>query len=76
MHSSYLDKRSLVSFKSLQSLKKWSGKKTHLEMGFPGGSVVKNPLAIAGDAGFHLWSLRIPHVMQQLSLCTTIELVL
>ena len=51
MPSSYLDKRSLVSFTSLQSLNKWSGKKTHLEMGFPGGSVVKNPLAIAGGTG-------------------------
>ena len=51
MPSSYLDKRSLVSFTSLQSLNKWSGKKTHLEMGFTGGSVVKNPLAIAGGTG-------------------------
>ena len=41
-------------------------------MGFPGGSVVKNLPATAG--AFDPWSGKIPHAMEQLSLCaTTIE---
>ena len=42
----------------------------HIYKGFPGGSVVKNPPAKAGDTG------EIPHAVEQLSCATTIELVL
>ena len=38
---------------------------------FPGGSVVKNPPANAGDTGLIPWSRKIPHATQQLSPCTT-----
>ena len=38
--------------------------------GFPGGTVVKNPPANAGDYGFEPWSGRIPHAAEQLSPCT------
>ena len=37
---------------------------------FPGGAVVENPPANAGD-GFEPWSGKIPHAAEQLSLCTT-----
>ena len=37
---------------------------------FPGGTVVKNPPANAGNTGSP-WSGKIPHAMEQLSLCTT-----
>ena len=37
---------------------------------FPGGTVVKNPPANAGDMGSSLGP-RIPHAVEQLSLCTT-----
>ena len=37
---------------------------------FPGGSVVKNLPANAGDAGWIPgWETKIPHTMGQLSLC-------
>ena len=39
--------------------------------GFPGGSLVKTPQANAGDTGSIPWSRKIPHAMEQLSLCTT-----
>ena len=43
-------------------------------LGFPGGSVVKNPPANAGDTGSEPWSGKIPHAMEQLSPpATTIE---
>ena len=46
-------------------------------LGFPGGSVVKNLPASAGDTGSILWSRKIPHVLEQLSLyATTVEPVL
>ena len=38
-------------------------------LGFPGGSVIKNLLASAGDTGFHPWTGRIPRAAVQLSLC-------
>ena len=38
---------------------------------FPGGTVVKNLPAKAGDQGFNLWSGKIPHATEQLSLCAT-----
>ena len=38
---------------------------------FPGGAVVKNPPANAGDTGFEPWSGKIPHAVEQLSLCAT-----
>ena len=39
---------------------------------FPGGAVVKNPLANAGDMGLiHPWSRKIPHAAEQLSPCST-----
>ena len=38
---------------------------------FPGGSVVKNPPANAGVHGFEPCSGKIPHAMEQLSLCAT-----
>ena len=38
--------------------------------GFPGGSVVKNPSANAGDmGGILMWG--IPHAMEQLNPCAT-----
>ena len=40
-------------------------------MGFPGGAVVKNPPANAGDIGFEPWSGKIPHAAEQLSPCAT-----
>ena len=36
--------------------------------GFPGGSVVKNPLANAGDTGFHPWSGMFPHACRAVKL--------
>ena len=39
--------------------------------GFPGGSVVKNPPANAGDTGSILGVGKIPHAEGQLSLCAT-----
>ena len=40
---------------------------------FPGGTVVKNPPARAGDTRhrFNLWSGKIPHTSEQLSPCVT-----
>ena len=38
---------------------------------FPGGAVVKNPPANAGGHRFEPWSGKIPHALEQLSLCTT-----
>ena len=43
----------------------------HRDMDFPGGAVVKNPPANAGDNGFESWSGKIPRVSEQLSLCAT-----
>ena len=34
---------------------------------FPGGAVVKNLPANAGDTGFEPWSGKIPHATEQLS---------
>ena len=42
-------------------------------LGFPGGSLVKNPQANAGDTGSIPWSRKIPHAMEQLSPCTAME---
>ena len=42
-----------------------------LHWGFPGGAVVKNPPANAGDHGFEPWSGKIPHAVEQLSPCAT-----
>ena len=39
--------------------------------GFPGGSVVQNPPAHAGDHGFYLWSWKFLHTQEQASLCAT-----
>ena len=38
---------------------------------FPGGAVVKNPPANAGDTGSKPWSGKIPHAAEQLSPCAT-----
>ena len=38
--------------------------------GFPGGAMVNNPPANAGDR-FEPWSRKIPHAAEQLSPCTT-----
>ena len=38
---------------------------------FPGGAVVKNPHASAGDIGLIPGPGRFPHATEQLSLCTT-----
>ena len=39
---------------------------------FPGGPVVKNQPANAGDTGsIPSWGTKIPHAVEQLSLCTT-----
>ena len=40
--------------------------------GFPGGAVVKNPPANAGDHGFEPWSRKIPHAAEQLGPWATI----
>ena len=42
-----------------------------LTQGFPGGAVVRNPPANAGDTGSSPWSGKIPHAVEQLSPCTT-----
>ena len=42
-----------------------------MSVGFSGGSVVKNLLANAVDAGSDLRSGAIPHASEQLSLCAT-----
>ena len=39
--------------------------------GFPGGTVVKNLPANAGDTGLSPVSRKIPHAAEQLSLCAT-----
>ena len=41
------------------------------KQGFPGGAVVKNPPANAGDTGSEPWSGKIPRAVEQLSPCTT-----
>ena len=47
-----------------------------LKTSFPGGLVVENPPANAGD-GFDPWSRKIPYAVEQLSPCAiTIEPVL
>ena len=47
------------------------------EEGFPGGSVVKESTCQCRRHRFDPWSGKIPHVLEQLSLCaTTIEPVL
>ena len=40
-------------------------------LGFPGGAVVRNPPASAGDTGSSPWCRKIPHATEQLSLGTT-----
>ena len=40
-------------------------------LGFPGGTVVKNPPANAGDTGSSPGPGRSPHAMEQLSPCAT-----
>ena len=40
-------------------------------LGFPGGAVVKNPPAKAGDTGSSPSLRKIPHAAEQLSPCTT-----
>ena len=42
-----------------------------MHMDFPGGAVVKNLPANAGENAFEPWSGKIPHAAEQLSLCTT-----
>ena len=42
----------------------------NLILGFSGGSVVKN-LPANAEARFDPWSGKIPHAVEQLSLCTT-----
>ena len=44
--------------------------KNSLEGGFPGGTVVKNPLPIQGTQ-VQAWPGKISHVMEQLSPCAT-----
>ena len=44
--------------------------KSICKQGFPGGTVVKNPPANAGDR-FEPWSGKIPHAAEQLSPCAT-----
>ena len=54
-----------VFFQVKESLKK----KSHWD--FPGGAVVKNPPANAGENKLVSWSGKIPHATEQLSPCTT-----
>ena len=76
-HSSYLDKRESGKLHKPTKSQEIEWGKNPLRNGFLGGSVGKNPLAIGRRHRFHPWSWRIPHVMQQLSLCIiSIELVL
>ena len=42
-----------------------------MELGFPGGTVVKNPPANSRGHRFKPWSGKIPHAAEQLSLCAT-----
>ena len=42
----------------------------HTSRDFPGGAVVKNPPANAGDE-FEPWSGKIPHATEKLSPCAT-----
>ena len=46
-------------------------KKERERIGLPGGAVVKNPPANAGDTGSDPWSGKIPHAAKQLSPCAT-----
>ena len=39
--------------------------------GFPGGAVVENLPANAGENGFEPWSGRVPHAAEQLGPCAT-----
>ena len=41
-------------------------KDKNLTQGFPGGAVVENLSANAGDTGFEPWSGKIPHAAEQL----------
>ena len=52
----------------------WKGSKYSLKSifrGFPGGAVVENLPANAGDTGSEPWSGRIPHAAEQLGPCAT-----
>ena len=49
----------------------YSAIKSNEVLDFPGGAVVKNPPAIAGDTWFDPWSRKTPHATEQLSLCAT-----
>ena len=55
-----------ISF-SIVSYERFGAQK--VQKGFPGGSVVKNLLANAEATGSIPGSLKIPHAVQQLSLC-------
>ena len=43
----------------------------NMREGFPGGSVVKNPPANAGDTGFDPWARKFPYALEQLNPCIT-----
>ena len=45
--------------------------KRYTTVSFPGGPMVKNPPAYAGDT-FDAWCGEIPHTMEQLSRCPTV----
>ena len=52
----------------------WSHFASHLKIfhrDFPGGPVVKNPPCQCGGHGLDPYSWKIPHIMRQLSPCTT-----
>ena len=46
-------------------------KERRVGWGFPGGAVVENLPADAGDTGFDPWSRKIPRAVEQLSPYTT-----
>ena len=48
----------------------WKSSETE-HRGFPGGTMVKNPLGQCGGHRFEPWSRKIPHATEQLSLCAT-----
>ena len=68
---------SLVTWSTLSCGNTKSGVKMDLK-GFPGGPVIKNPPANAGDMGsskywtIHGWSSKLPHATRHLSPGTTI----
>ena len=56
---------------SYEQKKGWYVIKNLMVVGFPGGSAVKNPPAIAKDVNFHPRSGKTPHAVERVSQYTT-----